>query len=136
MVSSTTVSRLPGSLPNQVALAVVTSCAGSRVFEQDALMETEFVVQSSCGFFTVHSVSLFRPTAVCRTPAREEPADALPIAEPAPNPVNDDQLDLARTARRKPSGLIDVVPGHYEIGRWTLPPSGNGRVSSIESRIP
>ena len=39
-----------------------------------------------------------------RTPASEKPACALRIAEPAPEPVDDDQLELGRTARDQPGG--------------------------------
>ena len=59
-----------------------------------------------------------------RSSAREKPARALRIAEPAPEPVNDDQLELARPACDQPGALVDVVSGGQEVGQH---PGSSGR---------
>ena len=56
-----------------------------------------------------------------RAAAGEEPARALRIADPAPEPVDDDQLQLARAARDKPGALVDVVAGAHEVGHHAGP---------------
>ena len=52
----------------------------------------------------------------CRATAGEESASTLRIAEPTPEPVDNDQFQLARTTRDQPGALIDVVTGGHEVG--------------------
>ena len=56
-----------------------------------------------------------------RTPAGQQSSRALRIADPAPQPVDDDQLKLAWAARRQPRALVDVVPGGHEVGEHPGP---------------
>ena len=56
-----------------------------------------------------------------RATTGEKPTRTLRIAEPAPKPVDDDQLDLARAARYQPGALVDVVAGGHEVGQHTGP---------------
>ena len=56
-----------------------------------------------------------------RAPAREESARGLRVADPAPDPVEDDQLQLTRTAGGQPGALVDVVPGGHEVGQHSRP---------------
>ena len=56
-----------------------------------------------------------------RAPAREQPARGLRVAEPVPDPVEDDQLELARTARGQPGALVDLVPRGHEISQHPRP---------------
>ena len=72
--------------------------------------------------------------AARRTPAREKPARALRIAEPAPEPVNDDQLELARPACDQPGALVDVVSGGQEVGQHPGP-GGRGRDEPEATRV-
>ena len=56
-----------------------------------------------------------------RATAGEEPARALRIADPLPEPVYDDQFDLARAAGDQPGTLVDVMAGGHEIGQHAGP---------------
>ncbi len=56
-----------------------------------------------------------------RPSARQKPARALRIAEPAPQPVDDHQLELARTACDQPGACVDVVSGRHEVGQHPGP---------------
>ena len=56
-----------------------------------------------------------------RAPARQKPSGALRVANPTLQPVDDHQLDSARTARHHPGALVEVVPGGHEVGQHTWP---------------
>ena len=69
-----------------------------------------------------------------RAAAGEEPACALRIAEPSPEPVDDDQFHVARTARNQPGTLVDVVAGGHEVSKYAGP-CGRGRDESKTSWV-
>ena len=56
-----------------------------------------------------------------RAPARQKPSGALRVANPTLQPVDDHQLDSARTAGHQPGALVEVVPGGHEVGQHTWP---------------
>ena len=56
-----------------------------------------------------------------RTAARKQSTRALRIADPTPEPVDDDQLQLARATRDQPGALVDVVAGGHEVGHHAGP---------------
>ena len=56
-----------------------------------------------------------------RAAARQHAARGLGISQPAPEPVDDDRLELARTARGQPSGRVDVEAGHEIVGQDARP---------------
>ena len=56
-----------------------------------------------------------------RTAAREKTARAFGIADPAPEPVDDDEFELARAARDQPGALVDGVACGHEVGQHAGP---------------
>ena len=69
-----------------------------------------------------------------RAAARQKSARAVGIAEPAPQPVNNDQLELAGAAGCQPGALVDVVPGGNEVGQHPRP-SGRRRDEPEETGV-
>ena len=56
-----------------------------------------------------------------RAPTRQDAGRTFRIAEPAPEPIYDDQLNLARAACGKPGGHIDVVTCGHKVGDYSRP---------------
>ena len=56
-----------------------------------------------------------RVEAGSRPSARQQPTRALRIADPAPDPVDDDQLKLAWAARRQLGALVHLMSGGHEV---------------------
>ncbi len=76
-----------------------------------------------------------------RASAREKPARTLGIADPATQPVDDDQFDLTRAARHEPGGRVDVEARGQEVGQHPGPgrrrgyePEGAGVVQAQRER--
>ena len=56
-----------------------------------------------------------------RAAAGQQPAGTLWVADPAPQPVDDDQFQLARAAGDQPSAGVGVVSGGHEVGEYSGP---------------
>ena len=69
-----------------------------------------------------------------RAPAGQEPSRTVGITDPAAEPFQDHQLELAGTARGQPGALVDVIPGGHEVGHHARP-GGRRRDEPEETRV-